>query len=70
MCTNAILDCSNPGLAGRQFSGMLNDFFLWPWIMGRDALPVPAEALIEETVEMFLRRYRRPSPKAGRGAGG
>jgi TetR/AcrR family transcriptional regulator of autoinduction and epiphytic fitness len=53
-------------LAARQFTGMLNDFFLWPWMMGRDDLPAPAEVLIEETIRMFLQRYRRPSPKRGR----
>jgi TetR/AcrR family transcriptional regulator, regulator of autoinduction and epiphytic fitness len=61
-----VLDCPNSGLAARQFTGMLNDFFLWPWMMGRDDLPAPAEVLIEETIRMFLQRYRRPSPKRGR----
>jgi hypothetical protein len=43
--------------------GMLNEFSLWPWMMGRDRLSVPAEDVIEETVRMFLSHYRRPRPK-------
>ena len=61
-----VLDCPNPELAARQFTGMLNDFFLWPWMMGRDNLPAPTEVLIEETIRMFLQRYRRPSLEGGR----
>jgi TetR/AcrR family transcriptional regulator of autoinduction and epiphytic fitness len=58
-----ILDCRQPRLAAHQFTGMLNEFFLWPWMMGRDSLPVPAEDVIEETIRMFLRHYRRAPPK-------
>jgi hypothetical protein len=32
-------------------------------MMGRDSLPVPAEAAVEETIRMFLLRYRRPQSK-------
>ena len=35
-----ILDCRNPMLAAHQFMGMLNEFSLWPWMMGREGLPV------------------------------
>lgn len=57
------LDCCNPVLAAHQFTGILNEFFLWPWMMGRDSLPVPAEDVIEEAIRMFLRRYRVVPPK-------
>jgi AcrR family transcriptional regulator len=57
-----ILDCRNPTLAAHQFMGMLNEFSLWPWMMGRDRLPVPAEDVIEETVGIFLQYYRLPRP--------
>lgn len=58
-----VLDCRNPMLAAHQFTGILNEFFLWPWMMGRDSLPVPAEEVIEETIRMFLRHYRLAPPK-------
>ena len=60
-----VLDCRNPMLAAHQFMGMINEFFLWPWMMGRDSLPAPAEDVIEETVRMFLRHYRL-APRKGR----
>ena len=53
-----VLDCRNPMLAAHQFTGMLNEFFLWPWMIGRESLPVAAEDLIEETIGMFLQHYR------------
>ena len=55
-----ILNCHNPMLAAHQFMGILNEFSLWPWMMGRERLAVPAEEVVEETVRMFLRNYRRP----------
>jgi AcrR family transcriptional regulator len=55
-----ILDCRNPTLAAHQFMGALNEFSLWPWMLGRDSLAVPAEDLVEETIRMFLQHYRRP----------
>jgi TetR/AcrR family transcriptional regulator of autoinduction and epiphytic fitness len=58
-----VLDCRDPVLAAHQFTGILNEFFLWPWMMGRDSLPVPAEDVIEETIRMFLRYYRIAPPK-------
>jgi AcrR family transcriptional regulator len=54
-----ILDCRNPILAAHQFMGALNEFSLWPWMLGRDSLAVPAEDLVEETIRMFLQHYRR-----------
>lgn len=54
-----ILDCRNPVLAAHQFMGALNEFSLWPWMLGREGLDVPAEDLVEETIRMFLGHYRR-----------
>jgi TetR/AcrR family transcriptional regulator, regulator of autoinduction and epiphytic fitness len=54
-----ILDCRNPMLAAHQFMGMLNELSLWPWMMGRENLPIPTEEAVEETIRMFLQRYRR-----------
>ena len=55
-----VLECRNPTLAAHQFMGILNEFSLWPWMMGRERLAVPAEEVVEETVRIFLRNYRRP----------
>jgi TetR/AcrR family transcriptional regulator of autoinduction and epiphytic fitness len=59
-----ILDCRDPTLAAHQFMGMLNELSLWPWMMGREGLPVSAEAAVEETIRMFLQHYRRPRSEA------
>jgi TetR/AcrR family transcriptional regulator of autoinduction and epiphytic fitness len=61
-----ILDCRNPLLAAHQFMGALNEFSLWPWMMGRESLRVPAEDVVEETIRMFLQHYRRPRSKGAR----
>jgi TetR/AcrR family transcriptional regulator of autoinduction and epiphytic fitness len=58
-----ILDCRNPLLAAHQFMGMLNELSLWPWMTGRESVPVPEEDIIEETIRMFLQHYRRPRSK-------
>ena len=55
-----ILNCRNPMLAAHQFMGILNEFSLWPLMVGRRNLAVPAEEIVEETIQMFLRHYRRP----------
>jgi TetR/AcrR family transcriptional regulator, regulator of autoinduction and epiphytic fitness len=54
------LDCRNPTLAAHQFMGLLNEFSLWPWMLGRKSLPVPHEEVVEGAIEMFLQHYRRP----------
>jgi TetR/AcrR family transcriptional regulator of autoinduction and epiphytic fitness len=54
-----VLDCRNPKLAAHQFMGMLNEFSLWPLMVGRQSLGVPAKDVIEETIQMFLQHYRR-----------
>jgi TetR/AcrR family transcriptional regulator of autoinduction and epiphytic fitness len=58
-----ILDCRNPLLAAHQFMGMLNELSLWPWMTGRESVPVPEKDIIEETIRMFLQHYRRPRAK-------
>jgi TetR/AcrR family transcriptional regulator of autoinduction and epiphytic fitness len=58
-----VLNCRNPMLAAHQFMGVLNEFSLWPWMMGRESVPVPADVVVEETLRMFLQRYRRPRLK-------
>jgi TetR/AcrR family transcriptional regulator of autoinduction and epiphytic fitness len=55
-----ILNCRNPMLAAHQFMGVLNEFSLWPLMVGRQNLAVPAEEIVEETIQMFLQHYRRP----------
>jgi TetR/AcrR family transcriptional regulator, regulator of autoinduction and epiphytic fitness len=55
-----ILNCQNPTLAAHQFMGILNEFSLWPWMMGRRSVPIPAEDVVEEAVRMFLQRYLLP----------
>jgi TetR/AcrR family transcriptional regulator of autoinduction and epiphytic fitness len=58
-----LLDCPDPLLAAHQFMGMLNEFSLWPWMMNRESIAVPTENVVEETIRMFLLRYRRPQSK-------
>ena len=55
-----ILNCRNPTLAAHQFMGILNEFSLWPWMMGRGRVPIPAEDVVEEAVRMFLQHYLVP----------
>jgi len=57
-----ILECRNPLLAAHQFTGILNEFFLWPWMMGRAGAPISTEEVVEDTIRMFLQHYRRPRP--------
>ncbi len=54
-----VLRCPNPLLAAHQLMGALNEFSLWPWMVGRESLPVSAEEIIDETIGMFLGHYRR-----------
>jgi TetR/AcrR family transcriptional regulator of autoinduction and epiphytic fitness len=39
--------------------GMLNEFSLWPWMIGRDRALAPDKDVVDEAIQMFLRRYRR-----------
>ena len=58
LTTMGILGCRNPTLAAHQFMGVLNEVSLWPWMMGRETLSIPADEVIDETIRMFLQRYR------------
>jgi TetR/AcrR family transcriptional regulator, regulator of autoinduction and epiphytic fitness len=58
-----ILNCRNPLIAAHQFMGLLNEFSLWPWMMGREGVPVPDKEVVEEAIQMFLQHYRRPLSK-------
>ena len=63
-----VLDCHTPLLAAHQFMGLLNEFSLWPWMTGRDRVPVSNEEIVAGTVPMFLQHYRHArSKKQGRG---
>jgi TetR/AcrR family transcriptional regulator of autoinduction and epiphytic fitness len=55
-----ILNCRNPTLAAHQFMGILNEFSLWPWMIGRERALASDEDVVEEAVRMFLQRYRPP----------
>ena len=58
-----VLDCRNPMLAAHQFMGILNEFTLWPLLVGRKGLSVAGEEVIEETIRMFLQHYGRPASR-------
>ena len=66
LTTMGILDCRNPMLAAHQFMGMLNEFSLWPWMMGRKNISVSRKDVVEETIRMFLSHYLRAPPKKRR----
>jgi AcrR family transcriptional regulator len=55
-----ILNCPNPMLAARQFTGIVNEFFLWPMMMGH-AETISIDEVIDETIGMFLGYYRVPT---------
>ena len=65
----SILDCRNPTLAAHQFMGILNQFSLWPWMLGREPTLAPDEDVVEEAVRMFLQRYRVPRQEMVRSRG-
>ena len=54
-----VLTCRNTTLAAHQFMGVLNEFALWPWMLGRQSLEAPTEEVVEGAVEMFLKHYGR-----------
>ena len=64
-CLNAvgILDCRDPTLAAQQFTGLVNAFSLWPWIMKHESMPMCDNHVIEEAIRMFLSRYGHPRSK-------
>jgi TetR/AcrR family transcriptional regulator of autoinduction and epiphytic fitness len=54
-----VLSCQNPMLATHQFMGILNEFSLWPWMIGRDHAVASDKEVVDEAIRMFLQRYRR-----------
>jgi TetR/AcrR family transcriptional regulator, regulator of autoinduction and epiphytic fitness len=64
-----ILDCRNPTLAAHQFMGILNEFSLWPWMLGREHALAADEDIVEEGIRMFLQRYRLPRREMVRNRG-
>jgi AcrR family transcriptional regulator len=64
--TVGILDCGNASLAAHQLMGVINEVSLWPWMLGREKLPISDGDLIEETIKMFLQHYRRRRSEGAR----
>jgi TetR/AcrR family transcriptional regulator, regulator of autoinduction and epiphytic fitness len=60
-----LLVCDRPGLAARQFMGLIQEFVIWPGVMAVGALAeTPDDAcVVEEAVATFLARYA-PRPAA------
>jgi TetR/AcrR family transcriptional regulator of autoinduction and epiphytic fitness len=59
-----VLDCPHPLLAAQQFLGLLNGLILWPRVLGQDSVsPSSPDIVIDETVQMFLLRYRPTQPR-------
>lgn len=53
------LHCENPEIAAWQFVGLVQEFIVWPKVMGAEEpsnVP-PAEIVIEEAIATFLARY-------------
>jgi TetR/AcrR family transcriptional regulator, regulator of autoinduction and epiphytic fitness len=65
LTADGILNCRNPLIAAHQFMGLLNEFSLWPWMMGREGVPVPDEDVVEEAIQMILQHYRCPISRKG-----
>ena len=61
-----LLNCRNPLMAAHQFMGVLNEFSLWPWMIGRAPIAIPAKELVEESVRLFLDRYHPRSRASGK----
>ena len=57
-----VLDCPNPTLAAHQLMGMINQFALWPWMLGSGSIRVSDKDIIEGAIRMFLGYYRRTEP--------
>jgi TetR/AcrR family transcriptional regulator of autoinduction and epiphytic fitness len=63
MTAIGVLNCCHPMLAAHQFMGMLNEFSLWPWMIGRENGAIATDEIVEETTRMFLQHYKRPRSK-------
>ncbi|MBI0376395.1 TetR/AcrR family transcriptional regulator C-terminal domain-containing protein [Streptomyces albiflaviniger] len=54
------MPCPSPGLAARQFLGLLQEFIIWPQVMaiGPDVMNIPPpDVVVEEGIAMLLDRY-------------
>ena len=63
------LSCPDTRLAARQFMGLVQEFLVWPGVMGFEeevAAQPPADVVIEEAVRTFLARYAPASHGAER----
>jgi TetR/AcrR family transcriptional regulator of autoinduction and epiphytic fitness len=49
--------------------GILNEFSLWPWMIGRERALASDEDVVEEALRMFLQRYRPPQRQVVSGRG-
>lgn len=57
-----VLDCPDPLLAAQLFLGLLNGPTLWPRLFSPDSVFSAPDTVAEETVQMFLLRYRNAQP--------
>lgn len=58
MTSLGVLNCPDSLLAAQQFLGLLNGATLWPRIFNPGNVSSSSEAVAEQTVQMFLLRYR------------
>jgi AcrR family transcriptional regulator len=61
------LRCPRPDIAAGQFVGLVQEFCVWPKVMGLTdslALTPPVDTVIDEAIATFMARYGTP-PKAG-----
>lgn len=60
MAEAGAIDCPSPELAAHQFLGLIQEFILWPEVMGipSDRMSVPpVGAVVDEAIITFLSRY-------------
>jgi AcrR family transcriptional regulator len=60
MTARGMIACAHPGLAARQFMGLVQEFVIWPRVMaiGKGLADLPAnDVVIDEAIAMFLSRY-------------
>jgi AcrR family transcriptional regulator len=67
MHEQGVLDCDQPDIAARQFLALINEFSLWPKVLGAGAAQADVrdpDAIVTEAVATFLCRYGRRVPGA------
>lgn len=60
-----LLTCDQPEFGARQFMGLIQEFVIWPGVMGvQGGMPGAANdsVVVDEAVAMFLARYRATQP--------